>query len=405
LWNSAATLKGNAIASNSATFGWGGGLFVPLSDGATLEGNTISFNSAIDAGGGLWLNDSNATLSGNTIMFNAAQLGSGVYLQSHSDAELINNIVANNQADDAGSALYIQGSSPRLLHNTIARNTGSAGVAVDKHGSDGTFSAVSLTNTILISHSVGISVTGGNTVTVDSVLWHGTPITVSPSVTAIVTVRNQRIGDPAFAPDGYHLTAGSPAVDTGVDATVNYDLDLDLRPVGAGFDLGADEVTPPGVTASPELSTTFVYTDLQGSLARFYVPPGAVSETATLVYTPKAPQTLTGLPPDLVFGGHVFDLDALRDGTLHVPGFSFNVAVTLSLVYTDTAVADVIEDTLALYRWAGGTWEKIGARLGETFTLDIENNQLTARLLSFSRFTQLGQERPQLVFLPLVRKD
>jgi hypothetical protein len=317
---------------------------------------------------------------------------------------LINNIVANNQADDLGSGLYIQGSSPRLSHNTIARNTGSAAVDVDRHEWDGTSSAVSLTNTILISHSVGISVTGGNTVTVDSVLWHSTPVTVSQSITAIVSVRNQRFGDPAFAPDGYHLTVGSPAADTGVDTAVNYDLDLDLRPIGAGFDLGADEVTPPGVTASPGLSTTFVYTDPQGSLATFYVPAGAVSETATLVYTPKAPQALTDLPPDLVFGGHVFDLDALRDGTIQVPGFSFNKAVTFSLVYTDTAISDVIEDTLALYRWTGGTWEKIGARLGETFTLDIENNQLTARLLSFSRFTQLGQERPQLVFLPLVSK-
>jgi len=44
-----------------------------------------------------------------------------------------------------------------------------------------------------------------NTVTGNAILWYGTPITVSRSVTAETAVLNLRSGDPAFGPDGYHL--------------------------------------------------------------------------------------------------------------------------------------------------------------------------------------------------------
>jgi hypothetical protein len=94
--------------------------------------------------------------------------------------------------------------------------------------------------TNLVSHTVGISVTSGNTVTVDGVLWHRTPITTSAGATASVSVQGQRTGDPAFAADGYHLTAGSAAIDAGVDAGVLIDVDGDRRPIGRP-DLGADE--------------------------------------------------------------------------------------------------------------------------------------------------------------------
>ena len=266
LWSSDATLNGNTVASNDAGNGGGlflvssdamlisnivtsntvlhsgGGLFMAYSDGATLDGNTIASNTAGYFGGGLYVEDSTATFNGNIITSNAANYGGGLYLNNYSAVTLINNVIADNQASTAGSGLYIQGSSPRLLHTTIAHNTGGdgSGVYVTDHEWEPTYSTVVLTNTILMSHSVGISVTGGNTVTVNGVLWYNAPVTTSQSTTATVMVQNQHTGNPAFDTDGYHITPASAAIDAGVDAGVITDIDDDSRPIGRP-DIGADE--------------------------------------------------------------------------------------------------------------------------------------------------------------------
>jgi uncharacterized repeat protein (TIGR01451 family) len=246
LRQSNATLQDNIVTNNTADV-YGGGLHLTYSD-ATLIANTIIDNTALaERGGGLRLYDSDAaTVRGNTISGNTARLGGGVDLYI-SDATLINNIVADNRARAAGSALYIYYSSPRLLFTTIARNTGGDGSGVYVTGPGETwlvYSTVTLTNTILVSHSVGISVTEGNTVTINGVLWHDTPITVSQSVTGLVTVQNQYTGDPAcVSPTNgdYHIGPGSAAIDAGMDAEVDHDIDGDPRPLGSGYDLGADE--------------------------------------------------------------------------------------------------------------------------------------------------------------------
>ena len=239
------TLSNNTVISNIADFG--GGLYLGESD-ATLSGNTVISNTAVDVGGGLVV-VGNATLSGNIIISNIANLGGGLIL-AYTAVTLTNNVVVDNRANTAGSGLYIYGASPRLLHTTIARN-GLAGLIADSGGDSSgvyitdagydAYSTVALTNTILVSHSVGISVTGGNTVTVNSILWHGTPVTISQATTATVTVQNQHQSDPLFAADGYHLMEGSAAIDKGVDAGVDTDIDGDLRPQGSAPDLGADE--------------------------------------------------------------------------------------------------------------------------------------------------------------------
>ncbi|MFB0538290.1 MAG: choice-of-anchor Q domain-containing protein [Anaerolineae bacterium] len=246
--SSAARVISNTFRANATgEFGYGGGLCVVASD-ATLNSNTFISNTA-HGGGGLGLVYSAATLHGNTISYNVADYDGGLALVE-SNATLVNNVVADNRADSQGSGLGIYGSSLGLLHTTIAHNTGGDGngVCVTSYNTDWRgatpityYSTVALTNTILVSHTVGITVTGGNTVTVNGVLWYGTPITVSRATTATVTVQNQHEGNPAFAPDGYHLTASSAAIDRGVNAGVTTDIDGDVRPDGCLFDIGADE--------------------------------------------------------------------------------------------------------------------------------------------------------------------
>jgi uncharacterized repeat protein (TIGR01451 family) len=273
---------------------------------ATLIDNTITANIAETGyGGGLLLGPGKTTVDGNTITANSARKGGGLYIWNCDDPAfaplLVNNIVADNHANDHGSGLYVQGCSPQLLHNTIAHNTGGdgSGIYITWWYWAETYSNVAMTNTILVSHSVGISVTGGNTVTVNGVLWYDTPINISQAVTAIVTVQNQREGDPAFAPDGYHLTAGSAAIDKGVDAGVTTDIDGESRPAGEGYDLGADEfpaalkvtkqATPSLAQAGEQLTYTIRVNntgnvDLHATITDTL--PAHVTPTGVLTWTP-----------------------------------------------------------------------------------------------------------------------
>jgi hypothetical protein len=222
----------------------GGGLWGTEGQ-AVLSGNRIFSNTAAWKGGGLALDMSHDTLSENTIISNTAG-DSGGGLVFSGVPTLINNVVADNQASGTGSGLAMFGEScPRLLHNTIARNQGgdSSGVGIFDFFEPSTCT-VSLTNTIMAAQSVGIDInsSGVCTVTVNGVLWHNVPVTISQSTAAPVTVQNEHTGDAAFAPDGYHLTDGSAARDEGVDAGITVDIDGEARPTHDGYDLGADEL-------------------------------------------------------------------------------------------------------------------------------------------------------------------
>jgi uncharacterized repeat protein (TIGR01451 family) len=370
LIHSDATLSGN-IVSNNTTYWSGGGLFLGSSDAmlsgntitdntaddggglllkgsaATLSGNTITDNTA-DDGGGLFLEGSDATLSGNTITNNTAHRGGGLYLTSGwslggGDATLINNVVADNRANDRGCGLYIKGSSPRLLHNTIACNSAfggsgdGSGAYVEKKVACGKFgcwtynTTVALTNTVLVGHDVGIRLTEGNTVTINGVLWHDAPITVSQSASAFATVQNERTGNPAFLdPDSgdYHIGPGSAAIDAGVDAGVDRDVDGESRPLGSGYDLGADEV---GLFVTKQAS------------------PGWAQPGAPLTYTIRMTNvtdgdlhaTIIDTLPEQVTGGRT------SAGMLPLPSGVVTwtpVSIPPREVWTDTVVVTVEED-------------------------------------------------------------
>ena len=106
----------------------------------------------------------------------------------------------------------------------------------------GEYTTLAFTNTIIARHSVGITATTGSTVTLEATLWHDNGTDV---LGGTVISSSNVYGDPAFANAAawdYHLTAGSQAIDIGVDAGVTTDIDGDARPQGAGYDLGADEL-------------------------------------------------------------------------------------------------------------------------------------------------------------------
>jgi hypothetical protein len=275
---------GNNFNDNS-TSGGGGGVALHASGGGLVNvtDNTFEFNSA-NQGGGLWVDNSSARLTKNTFIHNTAVLGGGLFLylggpigtvsllnenmivsntadrggallitndEGGGGVTLTNTIIANNQAIIEGAGVYITTApSVHLLHTTLAYNIGGDGCGVCI-GELSLFpwqvpgpSTVVMTNTILANQSIGLGVTGSSTVTIDSILWHSDPITVSQSLTATVVVQNQHTGDPTFLhPDNgdYHIGETSAARDAGVQSGVTIDIDGEPRPMGPAWDLGADE--------------------------------------------------------------------------------------------------------------------------------------------------------------------
>ncbi len=255
LFNANGVFRNNTIRNNNHEF-YGGGVFLRGSS-ATFANNIIGDNSLFGfypyaRGGGLYCDDSNVMLVSNRIQGNAAGNGGGLYLES-SSATLINNVVTDNTLTDSGgqgSGIKAFGASVRLIHNTLARNRNGDGSGLhvtDDYWND-VYSQVWLTNTIVVSHSVGITVAAGNTATLEATLW-GMDMWANGTdwggKGAITTGTVNIWADPLFvdpAAGDYHIQPASPAVDAGVDADASKDIDGDFRPYGAGLDIGADEI-------------------------------------------------------------------------------------------------------------------------------------------------------------------
>jgi parallel beta-helix repeat protein len=238
LHHSAATLSANSVASNTAHL-YGGGLYLD-SSAATLNANSVTANTALQ-GGGLFMGDSPAWLSANSVTSNTANTAGGLFV-FYSNATFTNTVVASNRGRDRGSGLFISGGSyvppseTRLLHTTIAGNWGGDGSGLYALGAG----TVWLTNTILASQTLGITVAAGSTATMNSTLWYSNIANWSGAGT--LAHSGDITGDPAFADPAhgdYHIGPTSAAIDGGVDAGVT--TDKDGRPRDAQPDLGTYE--------------------------------------------------------------------------------------------------------------------------------------------------------------------
>ena len=286
-------LVDNLIADNATCFdcgdttGFGGGVFLSDSEDAQVAGNTITGNAGAlldgrGAGGGLQVLDTaGSRLPRNLIRGNRAGVADGSYggglvvdsLDKHStravvDGNLIldnrasedaaessaggcsiawvfdgltftNNVVAGNRAaSSAGIELEFLPDGGELVNNTIAGNGGS-GLHVSG-------SVVTLTNNIVVSHTVGLEVDAGATATVSYTLWHGNGADTGGD--GVINEAHPVTGDPRFvkpAAGDFRLTIVSAARDAGDPAGVppapDHDADGVPRPQGSGVDIGAYE--------------------------------------------------------------------------------------------------------------------------------------------------------------------
>jgi hypothetical protein len=181
----------------------------------------------------------------NNLVYNNAGDVSGGLRFLISDVTLINNVVADNRGS-GGAGIGISGSDVRMLHTTIAHNDG-IGVNVNHFGVSN-YSTVAMTNTILVSHTIGVFVDAGSAVTLEATLWGDGAWTNSTDWAGGGTIDTGTINirdTPAFfMPDAfdYHILPDSKAVNAGVNAGVTTDIDGQVRPRDGLYDIGADEL-------------------------------------------------------------------------------------------------------------------------------------------------------------------
>lgn len=198
----------------------GGGLYVQYANKLTMEDNIIQANrveaigTATALGGGVYFNVSSPTLT-NTVIIDNHLLGQG-----------------------SGAGGFISEGTANLFHTTVARNSGGDGSGLCISTTNPTPSPMTLTNTILANHMLGITASSGNTINLDGILWFNNGSNMAGAGT--FNRSSEFNGNPMFAVDGYHLGVGSAAIDRGVSTGLTADIDGEPRSLTLP-DLGADE--------------------------------------------------------------------------------------------------------------------------------------------------------------------
>ena len=193
--------------------------------------------------------NSDTTVDANLFLGNRATADSGGSCPSDGGAcyfdsyglTFTNNVVAGNSAD-LGGGLYLPFAQDGVVTNNTLVGNNDAAILVDQYN----LTPITFTNNIVVSHTVGISVTQGATATVSYTLWHANGTDIAGA--GVVNQTHPVTGAPAFvdpAADDYHLTIASAARDAGDPAGVpprrSMTSSACLGPQGPAVDIGAYE--------------------------------------------------------------------------------------------------------------------------------------------------------------------
>jgi hypothetical protein len=225
-------LYDNVFENNSADLG--GGLFTWYASSFVVDGNTFRGNSGEEP---IYLGYAHGGFSNNLVIDNLTDIGLEVVNGGGGAVDVVNNIIAQNggtgiQAESfPGAPLTL-----RPYHNTLVGPGSGTAVLVTSGPA-----TITLVNTLVSGFSVGF-LTGVPTSTVASADY--TLFDNDVASFGVGALSHIFVGAAAFvdAPGrDYHILAPSAARDVGLITTVGSDIDGDLRNIGAGPDIGADE--------------------------------------------------------------------------------------------------------------------------------------------------------------------
>ncbi len=280
------TMNGLNFVDNAAGV-YGGGVFI---EGGTLTvSNTTFYSNSAYGGGGAYVLGRLA-LTDTMFVSNTAQFGAGVSVWDGGwtgSSRLTNGVFVNNMNE----GVRIRGGTVDVFNTTITKDDQfpwAVGIRID----DGTTQII---NTIVASYTNGIVQSGSSAVYEDYNLFFNPII----AYTGLISHGSYSsiTGTPAFAADGYHLTAISAARGKGVNAGVTADFDGELRHDPP--DIGADEyylnlpvskvATPDPAQAGAQLTYTIRVTnnyteDLHATITDTL--PSQVTPGGILTWTP-----------------------------------------------------------------------------------------------------------------------
>lgn len=232
----------NTISLNKSNNSSGGG--ISNCDGNVRE-NVISKNSADRDGGGVFKGI--GIFSNNIVENNTSKSGGGAFFLSGGLIE--NNLIRNNRAESRGGGTY---QCNALFRNNLwiqNRSSSTGGAMYETFGS--------IINNTFWNNSaqIGGAINDFEGTILNSIFWlnfdvEGKQIKNSsnPSYSCIQNWEGGGIGniteDPLFIdpPFDFHLSKYSPCINSGTKSElIPFDMEGDTRPLGVGFDMGADE--------------------------------------------------------------------------------------------------------------------------------------------------------------------
>lgn len=263
----------NTVRGMRSNLSGGGGIWLNGGTGARIERNLFENNQA-KRGGAMIVSGSAHIIADNVFQGNhSSDTGGAIQFEFATGITFNNNRLEGSTAETKGGALFLQSSTISGQNNLLAGNVSAfESIAITESSSlqashwtlagngkygilADTTSSAALTNTLITGHEVAGLYGAG--ISADHTLFYGN----GGNCAGGAVCANTLSGDPRYidpTSGDYHLGSGSAAIDAGIDAGVTTDLDGEARPVGSGFDIGADEFPLPPVADFTHSSGSWV---------------------------------------------------------------------------------------------------------------------------------------------------